>query len=350
MSDEAILNTFPLGMQWPTPDPFLFCVHHLDAYPEGTGGTRGMGPEHQALQGRRIGSDFDPDNAWRMYHGDTVPGFPTHPHRGFETVTVVRQGLVDHTDSMGASGRYGAGDTQWMTAGKGVQHSEMFPLVHSEQSNTLELFQIWLNLPQKSKFAEPHFTMLWREQMPRFMVQDESGAQTQVDIIAGKLGDIEPLAPPPASWAADRVNEVAIWVIDMQAHARWILPPASEGVNRVLYFYEGDALRVGDRTLNVMTGAVLEPRTAVALQAGNQAARLLMLQGKPIDEPVAQHGPFVMNSDDEIKQAFRDYRATQFGGWPWPDTDPVHPRDKPRFAKFVDGSEVLMNSIFVATS
>ncbi|MDH5694888.1 MAG: pirin family protein, partial [Gammaproteobacteria bacterium] len=110
-------------------------------------------------------------------------------------------------------------------------------------------------------------------------------------------------------------------------------------VNRMLYFYEGESLAVGDSTLDVMTGALLQAEASVILQAGNQPVRILMLQGKPIDEPVVQYGPFVMNTREEIQQAYRDYQETQFGGWVWQKRDPVHPREKPRFARFVDGRE-----------
>jgi redox-sensitive bicupin YhaK (pirin superfamily) len=143
---NPILSTKPLGFQWETADPFLFCVHHEDNFPNGN---EQMGPEAKYLNGRHMGDDFIIKDGFRMYHGKSVPGFPGHPHRGFETITVVRKGIVDHADSMGAAGRYGNGDVQWMTAGKGVQHSEMFPLVHADKENTMELFQIWLNLPKK---------------------------------------------------------------------------------------------------------------------------------------------------------------------------------------------------------
>ena len=152
------LETFVLGAPpWPTWDPFLFCVHHLDAYPAGTDA---LGVPPAALAGRRLGMDFSGRDGFSMYHGDAVPGFPRHPHRGFETVTVVRRGTVDHSDSMGAAGRYRDGDVQWMTAGKGILHSEMFPLLKGDRENPLELFQIWLNLPRKHKMVEPHFKML----------------------------------------------------------------------------------------------------------------------------------------------------------------------------------------------
>src|SRR5438105_5060955 len=113
---KPVLSVEPLGFPWQTPDPFLFCVHHDDAYPAAN---EQLGPA-ASLEGRDLGQDFEGKNGWRMYHGLRVPGFPQHPHRGFETVTVVRSGLVDHSDSLGATARYGHGDVQWLTAGRGV--------------------------------------------------------------------------------------------------------------------------------------------------------------------------------------------------------------------------------------
>ena len=146
----------PLGFQWQTLDPFLFCVHHEDFFPKGNDS---LGPA-LSLAGRNIGQDFVTKDGWRMYHGEKVPGFPGHPHRGFETITVVRKGLVDHADSAGGLGRYGNGDVQWMTAGKGLLHSEMFPLLNRDSENPMELFQIWLNLPKKSKMVDPCYVMV----------------------------------------------------------------------------------------------------------------------------------------------------------------------------------------------
>src|ERR1044071_2876306 len=159
---DAIMQVTPLGSRWQTLDPFLFCVHHIDLYPKGNDK---FGPA-ASLAGHDIGQDVAGKDGWRMYHGDTVPGFPGHPHRGFETVTIVRRGLIDHSDSLGAAARYGHGDVHWLTAGRGIQHSEMFPLVDRDRPNPAELFQIWLNLPAADKLADPHFTMFWNEAIP----------------------------------------------------------------------------------------------------------------------------------------------------------------------------------------
>src|SRR5688572_14326395 len=144
---DPVTAVIPLEFPWQTRDPFLFCAHHDDHYPAGNDR---MGPPPASLAGRNIGSDFELRDGWRMYHGDVVPGFPQHPHRGFETVTIVRRGMLDHSDSLGAAARFGGGDAQWLTAGKGILHAEMFPLLKPDRDNPLELFQIWLNLPAAS--------------------------------------------------------------------------------------------------------------------------------------------------------------------------------------------------------
>jgi hypothetical protein len=280
--------------------------------------------------------DFAGIDGWRMYHGEVVPGFPGHPHRGFETVTIVRRGLIDHSDSLGAAARFGRGDVQWLTAGRGIVHSEMFPLLDRGGPNPVELFQIWLNLPRADKLVEPHFAMLWANSIPVLVARDAAGRATEVTVIAGALGDAVPPPPPRRSWAARPGSGVAIWSIRMEPHASWTLPPAPGGTNRTLYVF-GGTLRAGDLPIAAPTGVRLRPDAPVALAAGEAPAELLLLQGRPIGEPVVQHGPFVMNTLPEIRQAFADYQRTRFGGWPWPTEAPVHPRGEGRFARHADG-------------
>lgn len=282
-----------------------------------------------------------------MYHGRDVPGFPGHPHRGFETVTLVRQGLVDHADSLGASARFGQGDVQWLTAGKGIVHSEMFPLLCNDKPNTLELFQIWLNLPALSKMAPAHFTMFWAESIPRSVTADASGRQTEVVVVAGRLqGDmsdaasLRPLDPPPDSWAAHADAEVAIWTIRMAPNARWIVPAAAgPDVRRQLYFFRGLSVAVSGQTVGAPCAIELRAGSSAELVNGDAEAEFLMLQGKPIGEPVVQYGPFVMNTPAEISQTLEDYRHTQFGGWPWSEDGPVHGNDPTRRANHGPGRE-----------
>jgi hypothetical protein len=335
MKKDVILSIKPLGFMWPVANPFLFCAHHSDHYPPGNDS---MGPDASLLKGRNIGQDFNLKDGWRMYHGETIPGFPVHPHRGFETITIVLTGMVDHSDSHGQSGRYGQGDVQWMTAGAGLQHCEMFPLLNRDKDNPAELFQLWLNLPKSRKFAEPHFKMLWAEDIPVFRVVDEYGNNVEVHVIAGSIGEMPALPPAPDSWAADPESEVAVWNIKLDAGAVWTIPQSAGKTNRFLYFYSGTSLVIGGTAVNSNQAVEVNSETELQLVNGNSESRLLLLQGKPIDEPVVQYGPFVMNSDEEIQQAFSDYRKTEFGGWPWPRRDMVHPRDIGRFAKYRDGT------------
>lgn len=328
---KSILKIRALGFQWQTQDPFLFCVHHEDNYPKGN---QEMGPD-ASLAGRRIGNDFELKDGWRMYHGDKVPGFPGHPHRGFETLTVVRKGMVDHADSAGGAGRYGNGDLQWMTAGKGLMHSEMFPLLNREDKNTLELFQIWLNLPAKHKKVKPDYKMFWSEQVPNFNHEDKA----QVEVLVGSLfGKSAPTAPNN-SWAADPNNAVGVYNLHIKPNQKLELPKTEEGVNRTLYFYEGDDLEVEGVQIPSYHAIDVNPQADLILKSSGNKVKILILQGRPINEPVVQHGPFVMNTRQEIQEAFEEYQSTQFGGWPWERYDKVHDWSKGRFARYVDGRE-----------
>jgi redox-sensitive bicupin YhaK (pirin superfamily) len=333
--NKIIIGMHPLGFNWSTRDPFLFCVHHADDFPEGNGA---FGPA-ASLEGRNLGNDFVLKDGWRMYHGRSIPGFPVHPHRGFETVTVVRKGVVDHSDSQGGAGRYGHGDVQWMTAGRGVQHAEMFPLLYRDRPNTLELFQIWLNLPRKSKFVEPYYAMLWKEQVPVVTVRDSNGRKTRLEIIAGTFEDHHAPDPAPDSWAADSENEVTILYFQMESDATLMLPAASKGINRTLYFFEGDQVQLNGTAVDSGNGIEVESHQPVQLFNGKKESRFLLLQGRPILEPVVNYGPFVMNTEEEIRQTFRDFQESQFGGWPWQRPDNVHPEEKGRFALHSDGRE-----------
>lgn len=329
---DLVLQTVPLGSQWPTLDPFLFCAYHRDRYPAAT---ERMGPA-ASLAGRSLGQDFAGIDGWNMYHGAEVPGFPPHPHRGFETVTYVRQGLIDHADSLGAAARFGRGDVQWMTAGKGIVHSEMFPLLDQRGPNPLELFQLWLNLPSQDKLVEPYFTMFWADQVPQ--LDSGPGARAKATVIAGALGELVPPQPPPNSWAARSEADVAIWHLSLTAGARMTLPPANgRDTLRTLYVFEGDRLEVGRRPVPGSTGAVVDSQQPLPLHATTGPVECLVLQGRPIGEPVARYGPFVMNDQAEIEQAFVDYQRTQFGGWPWAAENPVHDREQGRFARHADG-------------
>jgi quercetin 2,3-dioxygenase len=336
-----VLEIRPLGFPWVTADPFLFCVHHDDAYPAGN---ERLGPA-VSLAGRALGQDFGRKDGFSMYHGEVVPGFPQHPHRGFETVTIVRKGYIDHSDSLGATARFGSGDVQWLTAGSGIVHCEMFPLLQRDRPNPLELFQIWLNLPSKDKLVEPHFAMLWDKQIPRRSFLDDRGRETNVSVIAGRVADAAAPSPPPHSWASQSDADVAIWSLRLAPGAVFTLPTALASTVRTLYFFRGTSLTIAGERINSHAAVQVQSDAQVVLENGTSESEILLLQGRPIGEPVAQHGPFVMNTRAEIQQAMFDYQRTRFGGWPWPSDDPVHAREEGRFARHADGKVERMDLV-----
>jgi redox-sensitive bicupin YhaK (pirin superfamily) len=325
------MKLFPLNTQWSVLEPFIFFAYHHDKYPVGT---KAFGPDHHDFHLRDMGQDFGGLNGYSMYHGEQVPGFPVHPHRGFETITIVRKGYVDHSDSLGAAGRYGEGDVQWMTAGSGVQHSEMFPLLKQNEPNTLELFQIWLNLPKKSKKVPPHFTMLWSEKIPKAKIEKEN---VGINVIAGEFGGERALPPPPDSWAADPENEVSILILTFNKNGKVKIPKSKSAVNRVLYFFEGEKIVVNGQEVPAKTGVQISSTEELEILNPSGMSEVLMLQAKPIGEPVFQHGPFVMNTREDIIQTIEDYNKTQFGGWPWKEHEMTHGPKLERFAKYPDG-------------
>lgn len=330
---EPIISVTPLSFPWPTLDPFIFCVHHLDRYPAGNGD---FGPA-VSLAGRNIGQDFTIKDGWRMYHGSKVPGFPAHPHSGFETVTIARQGYIDHSDSLGAAGRFGEGDVQWMTAGRGVQHCEMFPLIRTDAPNTVELFQIWLNLPAVSKSVPAHFKMLWADSVPKITLTDSNGKNIRLEIIAGNFNGQKAPTPNPDSWAADTNHDVAIWTLRMDAGAVIELPAAELRANRCLYFFDGTTASISGQQFEPGYRIQVKAGEKIKIENGPTECQFLMLQGIPIGEPVVQYGPFVANTQEEIRQILSAYQRTQFGGWPWPDYENVHREADGKFAKYPDG-------------
>lgn len=334
---DAIKKSGKIGFQLKVFSPYIFTAHHKDAFPKGN---VKMEPVSY-LTSRNIGNDFNLAAPWRMYYGETVPGFPRHPHRGFETITVVTEGMVDHSDGSGAGGRYGNGDVQWMTAGSGMQHCEMFPLLNQDAENPMELFQIWLNLPAARKFVDPYYKMLWNEEIPTVTDVSENGNKTTVRIVNGSFNEHQFYHANPDSWAADPANHVNILLIKLEPGTNMRLPVVPEEITRVVYFYEGSVLDVAgveviNQSYHVLDGA----QKVVLTNTSTTTASILLLDGRPIDEPVVAAGPFVMNTNEEIEQAFYDYRQTEFGGWPWRDDAPVHDRNSGRFAQYADGTLV----------
>ena len=327
------VTRLPANGPWPTIDPFLFCVHHNDTYPSAT---KSFSP-NASLTGRTLGNDFSNKDGWNMYHGETIPGFPKHPHRGFETLTIVEKGIIDHSDSLGARARYGDGDAQWLTAGDGINHSEMFPLFDQKNQNKIDFFQIWINLPSYNKRSQPNFEIFWNDDIPKISVMDDKGIEAVVELICGKYNDNIAPQPPPNSWAQDEKNQMGVWIIRLKEEGEFKLPRSIAGVNRSIYISKDNKVILNNRNSFSNCMIELNPEKDCILSNESKDAKILLLQGKPINEPVYQYGPFVMNTRAEIKEAFDDYNNTGFGGWSWKNSDPIHGKYQGKFAKLING-------------
>ena len=230
---------------------------------------------------------------------DYIAGFPSHPHRGFETVTYMLDGRMRHKDNHGNEGLLTPGSVQWMTAGRGLVHSEM----PEQESGQMRGFQLWVNLPARDKMTDPKYQEFAPERIP----VTTPGDGVQVKVIAGQVGEVTgPIVQP----ATDPVY----LDITLAANARWeyTLP---EGHNAFAYVFEG-GLTVGQgedaRPVTHQELAVLGGGELLQLQAGAEGARLILVAGRPLREPVMRHGPFVMNTRQELMQAFVDFQEGRF--------------------------------------
>lgn len=327
-----ILEKGTIAFSLKTQNPFVATMYHVDHYPKGNGKCGPIVGKPYSRDG-----DFGSNSDWHMYYGTDVPGFPAHPHRGFETITIVLQGTVDHTDGLGSMGRYSDGDVQWMTAGRGLQHAEMFPLLNTDKENPLKLFQIWLSLDREHRMVEPDYRMLWREDIPKVEVYDERGKRTVITVIAGEVAGRK--APPPTqhSWANNADNHLSIHLITMESGASYTIGGVSPTLRRSIYLYEGDEIAIEHTTLKNKEYAFTDGMTDTTItNSGRQAAEILLLESEPIDEPIIARGAYVMTTEEEIMQARIDFRETRFGGWPFFDGEVYHRADQKRFAKYGD--------------
>jgi redox-sensitive bicupin YhaK (pirin superfamily) len=263
----------------------------------------GDGVKINRIAGRKLNTVLDPflmvDEINSDDAADYIGGFPEHPHRGFETITYMKSGRMRHRDHMGNEGVIESGDVQWMTAGKGVLHSEM-----PEQTNgLLHGFQIWLNLPAKEKMKPAAYWDIKSKTITEHNLV-EGGL---IRVIAGSLsvngeallGSLPPLSTEPV-------------MLDMALNATEIVDLKINKHNPILvYVYEG-SLHSDDGDLNVRQMGFFSQSESLKLRGGAEGVKALVLSGKPIKEPIVQHGPFVMNTVEEVEQAFQDYRNNSF--------------------------------------
>jgi redox-sensitive bicupin YhaK (pirin superfamily) len=229
---------------------------------------------------------------------DYIAGFPSHPHRGFETVTYMLDGHMRHEDSVGNRGDLGPGDVQWMSAARGIIHSEM----PQQSEGRMRGFQLWINLPAKEKMKDPGYRDIPSEHIPTINLDDGG----QVRVIAGTLAQ----QSGNTTGAVDGLTTDPLY-LDVRLPAGGVFEtPITSGYNAFLYLYEGDASVGRDaQALKHRSAGLLSDGDSVRVQAGDAEARFLLLAAKPLGEPVVQYGPFVMNTREEIEQAVRDYQS-----------------------------------------
>ena len=234
------------------------------------------------------------------YRPGEAIGAPDHPHRGFETVTYVLEGEMEHEDSAGHRGRLGPGDVQWMTAGAGIVHSEMPARGIREKGGRVHGFQVWVNLPRRDKMMRPRYQEVSRDRLPEGRSED---GKARVTAIAGE------------ALGARAVIDTRTPIVFQD----WTLQPGADvtiafarDLRMLAYVFEGEA-RVGDELVREGQLAILGAGDAVRLEGGGSAGRLLLLGGMPLREPVARYGPFVMNTRAELIQAFEDFESGRMG-------------------------------------
>jgi len=229
---------------------------------------------------------------------DYIAGFPDHPHRGFETVTYMLEGRMRHRDSAGHEGLLSAGAVQWMTAGRGVVHSEM----PEQQDGRMEGFQLWLNLPARSKMSEPWYRDIRPQEIPEW-----HGEGVTARVIAGRTHGV--------AGAMQREGTEPLYLDLHLAPGAVFEQPLAASDNAFVYVYRG-AVAIGEAPVPTRHMGILAAAPAsdgVRVAAGAEGARALLIAGRPLGEPIAQHGPFVMNTRDEILQAVEDYRSGRLG-------------------------------------
>jgi len=233
--------------------------------------------------------------------GHEKRGVGGHPHKGFETVTVAYQGELEHRDSSGGGGKIGAGDVQWMTAGNGIVHEEFHSQDFTRKGGTLQMVQLWVNLRAKDKSAKAGYQTLLKAQIPNVPLLQDAGT---VRVIAGEFGG--------SKGPAKTFTPINLWDVNLAAGKSAQLPLPT-GHTSTFLVLSGDVLVNGEREAGEGDLAIFARAGESITVKGNTDAKLLVMDGEPIAEPVVGHGPFVMNSRAEIQQAFEDYQLGKMG-------------------------------------
>lgn len=324
-----ILKVQDAIMHWDCEDPFIFTSHHYDLYPEGN---VQQAPPLEEINRRSLGHDYDKVFGYRMYDGKVSPGFPIHPHWGYETFSVASQGYVDHFDNMGNQGRYGYGDMQWVSAGSFYVHNEMYPLAFTDRENPVLLTQIHLNLPIKDKDTPNEVRTVWLEDIP--VVKGEG---YEISVYCGHFADTDGVPANPVSWAADPSHHVKIAMIRMEPGATVDISP-TEAVHRNIYLTEGRAT-VDGQEFPGNTRLKIDPKEGISVTMGDSASEIWVLEGDPIGEKQTSFGPVVKGKFKEVRRDNQYIREHIMDGWCWDYVNQKQDLGTERFFMDGDGKE-----------
>ena len=317
------------ALHWDTDDPFLFASHHLDNYPKGN---ERQAPPYEEVKRKDQGNDYHKLFGYRMYTGRVTPGFQLHAHWGYETVTLVSKGYVDHFDSLGNQGRYGYGDMQWITAGSRYHHCEMYPLMFQDRPNPQLVTQIMINLPLKDKNTPVEITTVWKED-----IATVDGDGWKATLLAGSLDGVTAKVPHSTSWAADPAHHVRIMKLDMEPGAVFTLAPSEAGT-RNLYITETGA-KVAGKEYPAGTRLKLKPDAEVPIEMLSEPSEVWILEGDPIGEKQCQWGPVVLANNAEVRKANNEVREKELENWNWEYVNQKQPLGTGRFYRAADGTE-----------
>ena len=331
------LRTASMTMHWDTEDPFIFVSHHEDDYPHGN---KQMAPPLNEISGRSLGRDYKKMMGFRMYNGKVVPGFPMHAHWGYETVTLAQTGYVDHSDSLGNTGRFGFGDVQWVSAPGFYEHCEMYPLVNQNERNPNDITQIMIAIPSEfKKLPEFSVNTVWKENIPVI-----TGDGYEIQIICGSFGGKTAVSPSAVSWA-DGKHFVRILRITLRPGGSVSIDGTPEGVNRNLYYVSGDTSAIMGEDVIWNTQMKIPAGKEITISNGKSDSVFWLLEGEPLGEKMSMFGPVLLDSDKEVRAAMQTIRKEEFEKWPWDLIDRVNPADSGRFLLRSSGEKELPPSV-----
>jgi len=320
-----VLREQVASYNWDCEDPFFLVTHHFDDYPPGNAQQAPPLPE---IRRRTLGNDYDKRLGYRMYKGKVSPGFPLHTHWGYETITFVSEGYIDHFDSEGNCGRFGFGDVQWITASSRYRHDEMYPLAFTDRDNHQMVTQIFLNLPIEDKNKENEVNTVWEENVPK-----AKGEGWTATVIAGSFKGVGGISPNRLSWAKPE-HHVNIVRIAMEPGAEIVIEP-SASKTRNLYITDVPASVFG-KEYHFDTRLKIRPDAEVPVKMGNKTSEVWLLEGYPIGEKQASFGPVILDSQEHVRKAMREISSTEEKEWTWKYVNQKQPLGTGRF--FRDGS------------